>query len=154
MGMHFSGKHIFIILCQHIYYKYVMNFSGSPNKMKLLETESKEVTEAKRQGSGRKAVTKRSLRRSLNRRKTNRQRGRACATSVRANAKSGILQDTSGRADRHGLEVVVLAWRYPRLEREAEVKPYGALRKGRHDPDVNGAECREHKTKRTRRASA
>ena len=66
-----------------------------------------EVIVAKRQGSDREVVAERSRRQNSDRRNTNWQRGRAWATSVLANAKSQLHQDTSSRARRHGVKVEV-----------------------------------------------
>jgi len=67
-----------------------------------------EVIVAERQGSDREVVAERSRRQNSDRRKTNWQRGRAWATSVRATAKSEVHPDTSGRARRRGGRVQVL----------------------------------------------
>ena len=67
-----------------------------------------EVTVAERQGSGREAVAERSRRQTSDHRNTNWQRGRAWATSVLANAKSRVHQDTSCRARWHGGRVEVI----------------------------------------------
>jgi hypothetical protein len=91
-----------------------------------------EVTVAKRQGSGREAVAERSLRQISDRRKTNWQRGRACATSVQANAKSEIHQDTSGKARRHGETVETLTRGDLSREDEAEVS------RGRSSDEARG----------------
>ena len=64
-----------------------------------------EVTVAKRPGSGREAVAESSRRQTLDRRDLMWQRGRAWATSVRANAKSKDHQDTPGRATRRERKV-------------------------------------------------
>lgn len=66
------------------------------------------VTVAKRQGDGREAVAERSRRQNPDRRNTNWQRGRAWATSVLANAKSKVHQDTSSIASRPGKKVEVI----------------------------------------------
>jgi len=103
-----------------------------------------EVTEAKRQGSRREDVAERSRRRGLDRRNTNRQRGRARATSVWANAKSKIHQDASTRAGRHGPRVVGLTrgdLRCESIEESAEVvvvKKAGETRKERRTEGTRG----------------
>ena len=67
-----------------------------------------EVIVAERQGSDREVVAERSRRQNPDRRNTNWQRGRAWATSVQANAKSQLHQDTSSKARRPGVRVEVL----------------------------------------------
>jgi hypothetical protein len=67
-----------------------------------------ESTVAKEQGSGREAVAERSSRQRSDHRNTKRQRGRVWATSVLANAKSKIHQDTSSKAAWPGGKVHVL----------------------------------------------
>ena len=127
-----------------------------------------EVTVAKQQGSGREAVAERSWRQTPDCRKTNWQRGRAWATSVRANAKSKDQQDTQGRARRHGRKVKVLTRGDLWPERVGEVsrgrssedtdrKIGGAKGRrnqqrssmerrapGQHCPDVRRHRCEEH----------
>ena len=68
----------------------------------------KELTVAKRQGSGREAVAERSRRQRPDHRNTKRQRGRMRATSVRVSAKSKDHQDASSKAAWRGWKAHVL----------------------------------------------
>ena len=79
------------------------------------------VIVAERQGSDREVVAERRRRQSPDHRKTNWQRGRAWATSVLANTKSKIHQDTSSRARWRGAKVEVLTRGDLLSESEGEV---------------------------------
>jgi len=66
------------------------------------------VIVAERPGSDREVVAERSRRQNTDHRKTNGQRGRTWATSVRVTAKSEPHPDTSGRARWRGVKEQVL----------------------------------------------